>query len=333
MLFSIIIPVYNAQEVLERCLESILSQSFCDFEVILVDDGSKDESGKICDEYAKKDLRIKSIHTDNFGSTHARKTGANLANGDYILCLDSDDTFADGFLAQINQDIILNPSIPVFIYNMNCIFQDKTEAGKMSLAPGIYAGKDMQLIRKKLIFDEEKKWPNNGSISYTVWGKAIKREVFQSSQNEVNDDTSIGEDMLVIVKIINRINSLFISDYIGYNYYINNNSMTHVFKLEQIKKIQNATNYLYIEVEEKNKAYVFALSNFILQTNMIAKNYKYKEYRRMLKIIKKQFSLFWNYAYKAKIKKAGLKQKIHLFLYKNKMYFIIYCYYKLCGRK
>lgn len=88
---SIIVPVYNVEKYVERCIESIIKQSYKNLEIILIDDGSKDNSGKICDEYAQKDNRIKVIHKKNGGLSDARNTGLNIADGEYICFIDSDD--------------------------------------------------------------------------------------------------------------------------------------------------------------------------------------------------------------------------------------------------
>ena len=91
---SVIVPVYNVEKYIRKCIESILSQTFTDFELILVNDGSKDNSGLICDEYAKKDSRILVIHRENGGLSAARNTGIKYANGNYITFVDSDDYIA-----------------------------------------------------------------------------------------------------------------------------------------------------------------------------------------------------------------------------------------------
>ncbi|MEG0087047.1 MAG: glycosyltransferase, partial [Niameybacter sp.] len=88
---SIIVPVYNVEKYLPKCIESILAQSFTDFEVILIDDGATDKSGEICEEYANKDTRIKIIHKENGGLSSARNAGIELSNGNYIGFVDSDD--------------------------------------------------------------------------------------------------------------------------------------------------------------------------------------------------------------------------------------------------
>jgi glycosyltransferase involved in cell wall biosynthesis len=88
---SIVIPVYNTEKYLKQCIDSVIGQTFTDFELILVDDGSTDGSGNICDVYAKEDSRVSVVHTKNQGVVTARRTGVALAKGEYIACVDSDD--------------------------------------------------------------------------------------------------------------------------------------------------------------------------------------------------------------------------------------------------
>lgn len=90
-LISIVVPIYNVQDYLERCIESIILQTYKNIEIILVDDGATDNSGKICDEYLKKDERIKVVHKENGGLSDARNVGKENANGKYIAFIDSDD--------------------------------------------------------------------------------------------------------------------------------------------------------------------------------------------------------------------------------------------------
>lgn len=90
-LISIVVPIYNVQDYLERCIQSLISQTYKNIEIILVDDGATDNSGKLCDEYLKKDERIKVIHKENGGLSDARNVGKENANGKYIAFIDSDD--------------------------------------------------------------------------------------------------------------------------------------------------------------------------------------------------------------------------------------------------
>lgn len=95
MIFSIIVPIYNVEKYLRCCVDSVLAENFSDYEMILVDDGSPDGCGKICDEYADKYPHIKVIHKENGGLSDARNAGIRAAKGDYLIFLDSDDYWAD----------------------------------------------------------------------------------------------------------------------------------------------------------------------------------------------------------------------------------------------
>ena len=99
--FSIIVPVYNVEQYLENCINSVLNQSFRNFQLILVDDGSKDSSGEICDRFAQKDRRVKVIHKPNAGVSAARNTGIDIAAGQFICFIDSDDWIESDFVIKV----------------------------------------------------------------------------------------------------------------------------------------------------------------------------------------------------------------------------------------
>lgn len=114
MKFSIIIPIYKVEKYLHECVDSVLSQSFTDYEIILVDDGSPDDCPRICDEYATKDSRVKVIHQKNAGLACARNAGIEVARGEWLICIDSDDYFANNEVfqhvadkAKENVDVVL----------------------------------------------------------------------------------------------------------------------------------------------------------------------------------------------------------------------------------
>ena len=109
-MISIIVPIYNAESTLKKCIDSILTQSNHDFELILVDDGSKDASPAICDEYTKRDARVKVYHKENGGVSSARNLGLDYANGDWITFIDADDEVSNGYLSDISrhsEDVII----------------------------------------------------------------------------------------------------------------------------------------------------------------------------------------------------------------------------------
>ena len=103
---SIIVPVYNVEKYLEKCIDSILNQSYQNLEIILIDDGSTDNSGSICDEYKKKDQRVQVIHQKNQGQSSARNAGLNIAKGSYIGFVDSDDWIEQNMYEKLYKNII-----------------------------------------------------------------------------------------------------------------------------------------------------------------------------------------------------------------------------------
>lgn len=103
---SIIVPVYNVEKYLEKCVRSILAQTFTDFELILVDDGSPDSSGAMCDQFAKQDERVKVIHKENGGLSDARNAGIEIATGEYLGFIDSDDYIADDMYELLYTNIV-----------------------------------------------------------------------------------------------------------------------------------------------------------------------------------------------------------------------------------
>ena len=105
MKFSVIIPVYNAEKTLRRCVDSLLKQNYADAEIILVNDGSKDDSGHICEEYAEHNMNVRYISQQNGGVSSARNAGLDAARGEYVLFVDSDDYVTEEFFSCIEQTV------------------------------------------------------------------------------------------------------------------------------------------------------------------------------------------------------------------------------------
>ncbi len=175
MYISIIVPVYNVEKYLHRCIDSLLAQTFSDFEILLVNDGSKDNSGMICDEYARKDSRIRVFHKENGGVSSARNMGLDNAKGDWIAFCDSDDWLDKRFLelmydkAQIEQaDIVMCD------FNMICRnhierwesadWTDDKVYSMQSYIKSTWTCLCLMLVRRKLCVDNDLYSPEN--ISY-----------------------------------------------------------------------------------------------------------------------------------------------------------------------
>ena len=140
---SVIVPVYKVEKYLNRCVDSILSQTFKDFEIILVDDGSPDRCGDICEEYAKKNNKVKVLHKKNGGLSDARNAGLNMATGKYIVFVDSDD-YIDSNMIDILYKRIVDTSADMAICNYLYVDEDETPmleyTGSLAVEDIIYTG-------------------------------------------------------------------------------------------------------------------------------------------------------------------------------------------------
>ena len=142
-LVSIVIPVYNVELWLNKCIDSLISQSYKNIEILLINDGSTDRSGEICDEYSKKDSRIKVIHISNNGQSVARNKGLDISKGEYVLFIDSDDYLCDREI--IGKFVnILNNSKCDFIYTSYCRFNDGNENEITEILPINLTNKDIE---------------------------------------------------------------------------------------------------------------------------------------------------------------------------------------------
>ena len=214
---SIIVPVYNVEKYLARCIDSILAQTFTDFELILVDDGSPDNCGKICDEYAGKDPRIIVIHKENGGVSSARNHGLDIARGEYITFVDSDDQIGTSTTYEENITIIKNdPQIDVLQYPIYSIF-NQTEIKKTVLpSQYVYGEKDLFL-----------NWYTGKLITGYVWNKIFKRIIF--NETRFPEGMQLAEDAYCIVDFVEAIKCLYISESGCYNYFQREDSAIRKF--------------------------------------------------------------------------------------------------------
>lgn len=233
MLFSVIVPIYNIEKYLRRCIESVLTQSFADFELILVDDGSPDNCPVICDEYAKTDARIKVIHKENGGLVSARQAGIKLASGDYIFHLDGDDAICPDALENAYK-IISDTHADIVSFSYQCCIDGKIgDVIEDLVDEGLYNKSQIQEhLFPKLLSDK-----NMNHLFYFLWGKAIKRELAEKHQLRVNPAISLGEDLSCIVPCYLEAQTVYMSKQSIYLYTIRNDSISTDFKTQQITQI------------------------------------------------------------------------------------------------
>lgn len=235
MLFSVIVPIYNVEKYIRKCIDSVLEQTFGDFELILVDDGSPDDCPKICDEYEKKDSRIKVIHKENGGLVSARQAGIEVASGDYIFNLDGDDAICSDAL-ESSYEIIKDTNADIVSFSYRCSINGVIGDVIDDLAKeGLYNKAQIEeFIFPKLLSDK-----NMQHIFYFLWGKAIKRELLFKNQLNVNRAISLGEDLSCTVPCFLEAETVFMSKKAIYLYTIRNDSISTDFKTGQIKQIED----------------------------------------------------------------------------------------------
>lgn len=158
MQFSVIVPVYNVEKYLEVCVQSILNQSFHDYELILIDDGSSDSSGNICDEYAKNNERIKVIHQDNGGLSCARNTGIKAAAGDYLIFIDSDDWIDSNALEAFDR-IIVEKQPEVIETKLVEEYEDKTVVRDQKYTDYLSEEYTRERALNWILYETEDTWP------------------------------------------------------------------------------------------------------------------------------------------------------------------------------
>lgn len=167
---SIIVPVYQVEEYIRQCIDSILAQTFTDFELILVDDGSKDLSGKICDEYAGKDERVKVIHKENGGAADTRNIGLDNVMGNYYMFVDSDD-YISPIMIECLYKSILNENADISACNYLYSFESEREEDFSTKI-------ESEVLQGKEIFYNRKNERNYGYWT-VVWNKLYKTETFR----------------------------------------------------------------------------------------------------------------------------------------------------------
>lgn len=204
-LISIIIPVYNAEKYISSCIESVLHQTYNEIEVILIDDGSKDQSASICDDYARKDDRIKVVHKVNGGVSSARNEGIKLAKGKYVCFVDSDDWLEPNGIDLLYSEL---QRANADLVSASYTFFTKHEKCQKSNCERVYENKDIVLNIIEIVKN------SHGS----VWGKIFKKDIINTLELFFHTDMPMGEDSLFVISYLQGCNKIsFIKESI-YNY-------------------------------------------------------------------------------------------------------------------
>lgn len=253
---SVLVAIYNVDEYLYECLESIKNQTLKDIEIICIDDGSDDNSGEICDEFAKNDSRFKVIHQNNYGLVGARKRALDEAKGEYICFVDGDDYIEKDWCEGL----------------LDYIQKNKTDF----VTAGYMKGEKSFHLREKSILslDDNKRaelvaeqigGPVIYDVSTSVWSKIFKASLIKKCYKRVPDYQSYGEDLICLIHCILEANDIGIVDVASYHYVVRQGSLSRKTTGEMIM----------------NEVSLFKEINRLLERNSVISKYKFQLLQEM----------------------------------------------------
>ena len=297
---SVVIPVYKVEEYLDECLESVVNQTYKNLEIILVDDGSPDNCPKICDEWAKKDNRIKVIHKKNGGISDARNAGIKEATGNYISFVDSDD-YIEKNLYEIAIKKIKQNEVQIFIFGRSYLYGNKKESKNSN--------------EVELIMDTQDALDKMNMFQYyddATWDKIYERKLFDNIEYPKG---KLCEDWYTTYKVIDRAKKVVFNSTPLYVYRQRQNSITHSNNVKvnrepiyASKEVLEFIRKKYPNIEKN------ALSKYVFACIGVYNNYLYytkntkKEKEELLHIVKE------NYKNVIKNKDLTGSRKMQLFL-------------------
>ncbi len=250
MQLSVIVPVYNAEKYLKACVDSILNQTISDYEIILVDDGAKDNSPAMCDEYAAKNSNVVVVHKPNGGITTARKAGLRVAKGEYIAYVDSDD-----WIEEDMYEIMLSPIAETDCDAVLCDIVYETGREQILqpnyIKSGLYSDKKLEEeFYPKMLFDYKNECPG---INPSLCNKLIRRDILERVMYSVSEDIVFGEDALSSYPSLLDCDSVYV---VGgkplYHYRQNLTSVTNTYDEKLLFKFERLAKELTEQFDSRN---------------------------------------------------------------------------------
>jgi len=272
-LISIIVPVYNVERYLEKCVNSIINQTYKNLEIILVDDGATDSSGNMCDELAKSDNRIKVYHKENGGLSDARNYGVERATGDYIGFVDSDD-YIDSEMYEKLYEAIKKENVDVAECSLKVIYPGKIE---------LFTDEKYYKVLGKTEYLEE--YLTIKKVFGSVWTKLIKSDV---AKKLVFPKGKLYEDTYYAYDLINIANSFVLIDSPSYNYLMRENSITN----SKMYAYFSVLNSILLEENYRNNEYYSEILSYFKRNYISLLKNKYITRNRKLCIILIKISIY-----------------------------------------
>lgn len=306
---SVIVPVYNTEKYLHRCVDSILAQTFTDFELLLVNDGSTDGSGAICDEYAQKDSRVRVFHKENGGVSSARNIGIDNAQGDWITFIDSDDRIEHRHLYLLYEARTENFSMSSYIYEKKGI-------------------QEYECLNDELIILSSENLSNilmKGAFMTPIC-KLFNREIIESNKLRYDEEITSREDTLFVWMYLLKIDKVKTISEFTYHYYITGNGLSSkIVDIIQSKYALEQFNDCLIKLEAKYTRYnksiryiwlIFEIFLNMLENVSMSKSFYHK--KELMKVILQSSQIQDLLQYKdAEVFPKGLKRRIWDYLALN----------------
>ena len=310
-LISVIVPVYKVEEYLDRCVESIVNQTYKNLEIILVDDGSPDNCPKMCDKWAKKDKRIKVIHKKNGGVSSARNVGLENSNGEWISFVYSDDWLDKEFVSKM-LETALREKTKYICCSYKRVYNEKSEVINND---GTIINYNNEEYLEKLLNVQ-----NGYGFCHM---KLIEKNVIKDIR--FNEELVVGEDALFNVELCNNIKKATILNMALYNYFFNSDSVVRKYDKNYVNKYYDSMKYMfeYINNNYKDKDLITNVYNYIsYHVMLICVNYCYHpENKNKYKSLKDvcNIKLFKEAIKKSNYNDLSLTRKITLFTIKNRL--------------
>lgn len=221
ILISIIVPVYNVESYIKKCVSSIIQQTYTNLQVILVDDGSTDQSGEICDSFAEKDERIYVIHQKNSGPVCARKAGLKRAKGKYIGFVDSDDYIEENMFEILLENMIETDAD--FVHSGYYVNQKREMCFETRLIELRSRSRKERFLREYMLDHTSEK-----KISPSIWSKLFKAQLIKNSYEMIPDGQCVGEDWIALTECVIRSERISLLNTANYHYVVRDNSLSHL---------------------------------------------------------------------------------------------------------
>lgn len=243
-LISVVIPVYNVEKYLDRCLDSVVNQTYKNLEILLIDDGSTDKSSKICDNWAIKDKRIKVIHKNNAGLGMARNTGIENATGNYICFFDSDD-YVNVEILNKSYALIKKENADIVVFGLRHV--DNHEKMLNAFVPNgeqkVFSGEEVQDVFLPDLINSCSEEAKLHGLSLSACVCLYDTKLLKSSNwRFVSEREILSEDSYSLIALYKHINKVVVLGEVGYYYCNNKTSLTHTYRDDRYEKIKDFYN-------------------------------------------------------------------------------------------